>query len=425
MTERFFFILILVLINGFFAATEMALVTSRRPRLKNMAKRGSKAADEVLQVKERPGNFLAAVQVGITLVGSLASAVGGAEAAPIIAESLRTIPLLALYAEQLALVLVVLVITYLSLVLGELVPKQLALRNPEGLSTRVVGAVRMLSSIASLPIRFLSWSTDLILRLIGSSGARGPSTSSEEIEQMLEQGTAEGIFQLSEHRFVSGVFDYGDRKAQDVMTARTEMTVLDADLSPQEALNAAAKSNLSRFPIYEGDIDHILGYVHLKDLIWADENTTLRDITRQIIYVPAKAALSSTYRRLTQERVHQAIVLDEHGGTAGLLTLEDVLEVIVGEIDDEYNPSSENEVRRLSPDSWLVDAAISMDDLGEQLNAPLRGTSIYSTAAGLALAQLGEIPSVGDSFDFQGYRFTVQTMDGLRVESVLIHHLAS
>lgn len=423
MTERIFFILILVLVNGFFAATEMALVTSRRPRLKTMAKRGNQAADDVLQVKERPGNFLAAVQVGISLVGSLASAVGGAEAAPYIAETLRTVPFLAPYADQLALVLVVLVITYLSLVVGELVPKQLALRNPEALSTRVVRPVRWLSRVAALPIRFLSWSTDQILRLIGSSGARGPSTSSEEIEQMLEQGATEGIFQISEHRFVSGVFDYGDRKAQDVMTARTEMTVLDAALSPRDALNAAAKSNLSRFPIYEEDIDHIVGYVHLKDLIWADENTTLRDIARQIIYVPAKTALPSIYRRLTQERVHQAIVLDEHGGTAGLLTLEDVLEVIVGEIDDEYNPSSQNEVRKLGSGSWLVDAAISMDDLGEQLDAPFTSTSIYSTAAGLALAQLGEIPSVGDTFDYNGHRFTIQSMDGLRVESVLIRKL--
>lgn len=423
MTERFIFILILVLVNGFFAATEMALVTARRPRLKSLSKQGVKGAEEVLQVKERPGTYLATVQVGITLVGSLASAVGGAEAAPFIADLLRGVPLLEIYADQLALIIVVVVITYLSLVLGELVPKQLALRNPEGLSMRVIRPIDLLARIAALPIRILSLSSEAILRLLGSSAQRDPSTSSEEIEHLLEQGAAEGIFQISEQSFVSGVFNYGDRKAQDVMTARTEMAVLDADLSPQEALNTAAKSNLSRFPIYEGDMDHILGYVHLKDLIWAEENTTLRDIARQILYVPAKATLPAIYRRLTQERVHQAIVLDEHGGTAGLLTLEDVLEVIVGEIDDEYSPTAENEIRPLGSGTWLVDASISMDDLGEELRAPFKSTSVYSTCAGLALNELGHIPSVGESFTHKGFQFTVQKMDGLRVESMLIRKL--
>lgn len=422
MSENLLFILILIMINGFFAATEMALVTSRRARLKTLAKNGNQGAQDVLTVKERPGNFLATVQVGITLVGSLASAVGGAEAAPYIAEALRTIQPLEPYADQLAIVLVVLTITYLSLVLGELVPKQLALRNPERLAMQVIGPTRWLSRIAALPIKILSISTDLILKLFGSGGERSPTTSSEEIEQLLEQGTAEGIFQISESSFVSGVFDYGDRKAQDVMTARTEMVVLDAEMSPVDALAVAAKSNMSRFPIYEESIDHILGYVHLKDLIWADENTTLKDIARQILFIPGKATLPDIYKGLTQERTHQAIVLDEHGGTAGLLTLEDVLEVIVGEIDDEYN-LTENDVRQLGPNSWLVDGSASMEDLGELLNAPLRATGIYSTCAGLALAELGHIPTTGESFLHQGYQFTVRKMDGLRIENLLIRKI--
>lgn len=419
MGENLLIILILILFNGFFAATEMALVTSRRARLKTLVNEGKQAAQEVLAVKERPGNFLATVQVGITLVGSFAAAVGGAEAAPYIAEIIRTLPALEAYADQLAIILVVLAITYLSLVLGELVPKQLALRNPERLSMQVVGPTRWLARIAALPIKILSLSTDLILKLFGSGGERSPSTSSEEIEQLLEQGTAEGIFQISESSFVSGVFDYGDRKAQDVMTARTEMVALDANISPTEALALAAKSNLSRFPIYEEIIDQILGYVHLKDLIWADEHTTLRDIARQVLFIPAKATLPDIYKRLTQERTHQAIVLDEHGGTAGLLTLEDVLEVIVGEIDDEYN-LTENDIRELGPNSWLVAGGASVDDLGELLKAPFQSSSVYSTCAGLALAELGHIPTSGESFTHQGYQFTVRGMDGLRIESLLV-----
>src|SRR3972149_6360294 len=218
--EELILILVLVLLNGYFAAMEMALVTSRRHRLKTLANLGKRGAKEVLHIKERPGHFLATVQVGIPLLASFASAFGGAEPAPHIAQGLRSVPWLAPYADQIALVLIVLAITYLSLVLGELVPKQLALRNPEGISTALFRPVQLLGKIASLPIRLLSFSADLVAGLIGPGRARRPSTSSEEIELLIEQGTAEGIFQISEGAFVSGVFEYADRQAQGGMTPR-------------------------------------------------------------------------------------------------------------------------------------------------------------------------------------------------------------
>ncbi|MDA1330749.1 MAG: hemolysin family protein [Chloroflexi bacterium] len=412
-------IAVLILVNGFFAAMEMAMVTSRRARLKTLKASGHPRAQDVLTVKERPGTYLATVQVGISLVGTLASAVGGAAAVPVIAEAISAVPALGPYSEQLALVFVVLLITYASLVFGELVPKQLALRSPETLAIALITPIRWLSKVAAIPIKILSLSTDLVLRLIAPTRAKSPSTSSEEIESLLEQGTAEGIFQLSEQAFVSGVFDYGDRKAQDVMTARREMVALDASLSPREALDAGAKSNFSRFPIYEEDIDHIVGYVHIKDLIWAEESAILKDIARQIIFVPAKATLPAIYKRLTQERTHQAIVVDEHGGTGGMLTLEDVLEVIVGEIDDEYH-LTESDIKQLGPNSWLVDGSIGMDELSQALGLPFEATGVYSTCAGLILAELGHIPSVGEKIHLDGYTFTVRKMDQLRVESVLI-----
>lgn len=415
-------IAVLILVNGFFAAMEMALVTARRPRLQSLAEQGQPNAQEVLIVKERPGNFLATVQVGISLVGTLASAVGGAAAVPVIAQALEALPALQPYADGLALGLIVLTITYASLVFGELVPKQLALRSPESLAMSFIKPVRWLARIAALPIRILSLSSELVLRVVAPARARSPSTSSEEIELLLEQGAAEGIFQLSEQSFVSGVFDYGERKAQDVMTARRELVAMDAALSPQEALNLAAQSNYSRFPIYEGDIDHIVGYVHLKDLIWAEESSALRDIARQIIFIPAKATLPDIYKRLTQERTHQAIVLDEHGGTAGMLTLEDVLEVIVGEIDDEYQ-LTESEIKQLGPNSWLVDGGVPIDDLNEELAIGLQPGGVYSTCAGLILAELGHIPSVGEAVDVDGFRFTVRKMDHLRVQSVVVQKL--
>ena len=419
MPREFLLIFLLILINGFFSAMEMALVTSRRHRLRNLQKRGKKAAQDVLQVKEKPGHYLATVQVGITLVGSLASAVGGLSAAPVIAQWLAQIPLLAPYASQLALLAVVIMITYFSLVFGELVPKQLALRNPEGLAVALVRPVRFLARIAALPIRFLSFSTELVVGLLGPGAERGPSTSSEEIELLMQQGTTEGIFQISEGAFVRGVFEYGDRKAHEVMTPRPEIVALDAALSPRQALDLAAKSGLSRFPVYEENLDHVIGYVHLKDLIWSEETTSLKEIARQIVIIPESSSLPGIYSLLTQRRVHMAIVLDEHGGTAGLLTLEDVLEVIVGEIDDEYHLSKQD-FRQLGEGAWLVSGSMLLEELSERIGVYLRSTDAYSTCAGLILSELGHIPKIGEGIRVGNVNLSVRSMDNLRIDTVLV-----
>ncbi|MCW5876115.1 MAG: HlyC/CorC family transporter [Anaerolineales bacterium] len=419
MALEFLLILILVLINGFFAALELALVTSRRHRLQGMLDEGKAVAGEVIQVKEKPGHYLATVQVGITLVGHMAAAFGGQSAAPDVAAWLSRVPWLAPYANQLALLLIVLGITYLSLVLGELVPKQLALRNPEGLAIALVRPVKLLSRIAALPIRFLSFSADLILGLFGPQADGTPSTSAEEIELLMQQGTAEGIFQISEGAFVRGVFEYGDRKAHEVMTARLEISALDAALSPRQALEQAAKSGYSRFPVYEDSLDQIVGYVHLKDLIWAEENTSLRDIARQLAYIPESLPLPQIYSLLTKQRTHMAIVLDEHGGTAGLLTLEDVLEVIVGEIDDEYQPAHVD-IRKLGDKAWLVSGGTLLDDFNTMMGVELPASDVYTTIAGLVMEQLGHLPKVGEQFSYQGFTFTVRAMDKMRIDSILV-----
>ncbi|MEX1248765.1 MAG: hemolysin family protein [Anaerolineales bacterium] len=420
MPREILLIVFLILLNGIFAAVEMALVTSRRHRLRRLIREGKPAAQEVLQIKEKPGHYLATVQVGITLVGSLASAVGGLSAAPIVSRWLSTLPWLAPYADQISLLLIVVAITYLSLVFGELVPKQLALKNPEGLSIALVRPIRLLGQVASLPIRFLSFSADLVLGLLGPAKPHGPSTSEEEIELLVQQGTAEGIFQISEGAFVHGVFEYADRKAYEVMTARPEIIALDAALGPSEALERAAKSGLSRFPVYAATLDNVIGYVHIKDLVWAEKETTLKDIARQVVFIPESSTLPGIYTLLTQRRVHMAIVLDEHGGTAGLLTLEDLLEVIVGEIDDEYHLSNVN-IRKLSEKSWLVSGTATLAEVNEAVGTKLQSNEIYSTAAGFLLAELGHIPKVGETLRIYNHNFTVHAMDKLRVDRILIH----
>jgi putative hemolysin len=418
-TRELFFILALVIINGYFAATELALVTARRHRLKLRADQGDKAAAAVLRAKEKPGHILATTQVGISLVASLASALGGAAIAPALTAWLAQFSALARYSQQVGLLIFVLVITYLTLVLGELVPKQLALRNPESVAARLFRPVDWLGRVAVLPIRLLSVSADAVLRLFTRDGQKAPSTSSEEIELLVQQGTAEGVFQISEGAFVSGVFDYGDRTAQDVMTARTEIAALDAGLTPQAALDAAAKLGFSRFPIYEDDLDNVIGYVHIKDLIWVDRTMALKDIARQIVLIPETAKLPSVYKRLTKDRTHMAIVLDEHGGTAGLLTLEDVLEVIVGEIDDEYH-LSKGDVNVLGEGTWLVAGTTPIDELGEILGVDLNASEAYNTTAGFVLAELGHIPHIGETLQHSGLMFTVRQMDKLRIDRLLV-----
>lgn len=412
-------IIALILVNGVFAAMEMAFVTSRRHRLKLRIEQGDKRAQEVLQAKEKPGHYFATTQVGITLVTSLASVLGGVVIEPAVVVWFKQFPLVASYAEQVALFILVVSISYLTLVLGELVPKQLALRNPERLASALFKPVKLLSQIAAWPIKFLSFSSDLILRIFAPGATRAPSTSSEEIELLVQQGTAEGIFQISEGAFVSGVFEYGDRKAVDVMKARTEIVALEADLLPAKGLDLAAKSGFSRFPVYDEDLDNIVGYIHIKDLIWAEQSTTLRDIARQILFIPETAKLPDIYKRLTQQRTHIAIVLDEHGGTAGLLTLEDMLEVIVGEIDDEYHLST-GDVHKLGEQAWLVSGNTPVSALSDLVGVALEAHQTYNTTAGLVMAELGHIPKVGEALNRDGLTFTVRQMDKLRIERVLV-----
>ncbi len=420
-TTELIIIVILILVNGYFAATELALVTSRKHRLKIISDQGDKAAAEVIRVKEKPGHILATVQVGISLVSSLASAYGGASIAPVLAEWLAKIPVLQPYAQQVALLVLVLGITYFTLIIGELVPKQLALRNPERMATMLYKPLRWLEKLASPLVKLLSISTDAVLRLLPRA-ARSPSTSSEEIEQLLQQGRAEGIFQLSEEAFVSGVFEYGERQAHDVMTSRTEVAALDASLSPKEALNQAAQWGFSRFPIYDNNLDNVIGYAHIKDLIWGDDTITIRDLARQVILVPESATLPDVYKRLTTERSHMAIVLDEHGGTAGLLTLEDVLEVIVGEINDEYH-ISRGDISPLGKGTWLVAGATSVDELSDVVGVEIEEDEAYNTAAGLVMAQLGRIPNVGEVVHFKTLSFTVRQMDKLRIDQLLVQRV--
>jgi len=412
-------ILILILANGFFAASEIAVISAREARLQTTADAGNQRAAKALRLQRKPGVFLATVQVGITLVATLASAVGGVEAARWLAPLLAEINWLAPYAEQIALGVVVLIISYATLLLGELVPKRLAIRQPERLAMSVAGTFEFLSRIGALPVRFLLYSADLVLRLFGSPGPDDDHTSPEEVEFLVRRGTAQGIFLPEQERMINRVFDYADFLTRDVMTPRTEIVGLEVGTPIGVALQIAKEAGFSRFPVYRANIDDILGYVHIKDLIWADPEAQLEEITRQMVFIPERASLPRAFQLLTKAGRHMGIVLDEFSGTDGVITLENLLEVIVGEIEDEHSPVADVPMRGKQGE-WCISGGTSIIEVGELLEINFDPGGVYNTLAGFLMSELGKIPDEGDSVIYKGYNFVVDAMDRFRIQMVRI-----
>ena len=419
MITDFGLILVLILLNGFFAAAEIAVVSAREVRLQTRAEGGDQRAARALNLQRKPGEFLATVQVGITLVGTLASAVGGVEAARVLAPLLAGFPLLEPYASQIALMLVVLAISYASLLLGELVPKRLAIRAPERWAMSVAGIFEFLSRIAAWPIRFLLFSADLVMRLWGSDSGDEDSTSPEEIEIMVRSGTAQGVFLPVQERMITRVFDYARLTTRDVMTPHTRVVALDVDTTIQEALQTAKDSGYSRLPIYRGTLDTILGYVHVKDLIWAEPGAQLDQILREMVFIPEGAGLPQASSLLTRARRYMGIVLNEFGGTDGLVTLEDIMETVVGEIEDEYGPVAAVPQRGRQGE-WCLSGGLAIAEAGDLLDIDFDPQGVYATLAGFIMSELGEIPQVGSRVSYQGYTFTVDAMEGFRITSVRV-----
>ena len=419
MTIELVLIGLLILGNGFFAASEMALVAARSSRLQTLAEGGDHRATTVLQIRAKFGETTAAVQVGVTLVGTLAAALSGAGAVRQLAPLIASVPGLARYSEEIAVGLVVVVLSYLSLIFGELVPKRLALRNAEGTAMLLAAPVYFWSRLVYVPSRLLAASTNLALRLLGVKPMPQPTTSQQEVELIVRQGAAEGVFEPAEQALIHGVFRFGDGTARDIMTPRTEMVAWEVNRSVAEALSMAREAGFSRYPVYEGDLDQIVGMVHVKDLNRVSEKATLHGLVREVCILPGAVTLPKLFARLQKARTQLAVVLDEYAGTAGLVTLEDLLEEIVGEIKDEHS----------QPDvflQWQADGTLlasgraPADEAAETLGIPLDRPGVYKTLAGFVLHRLGRIPTAGDRFVFKGFVFTVSEMDRLRVAWVQI-----
>jgi len=287
----------------------------------------------------------------------------------------------------------------------------------------VGGIVEVLAKIAAWPVRFLLASADVVLRLFGDPTMDDEITSPEEVEVLVRRGTAQGIFLPVQERMITRVFDYADRSTRDVMTPRTEIIALEAETSAKIALQTAKESGFSRFPVYRGNLDRILGYVHIKDLIWASPEARLKQLAREMIFIPEGATLPQAFTLLTRAGRHMGIVLDEFSGTDGVITLENLLEVIVGEIEDEHSPVAEVP-HRGKQGEWCISGGMAIVEVGELLGITFEPGGVYNTLAGFIMSELGMIPKEGDSVAYEGYCFGVETMERFRIQMVRIQRIS-
>ena len=422
------FILGLILLNGLFAAAETSLIAARKGRLEQQADEGKRNARRALELSRNPDLFLPTAQIGISVVSSLGAAYGGDQVVDQIHQWLAasSSPFIAHHSEGLALGLFVICFTYVSLILGELVPKRMSLHRAEGLAILLAPLVHFMGVVARPVVWFMGFSTSTVLWALGMGDESEQTVSLDDIEHLIDTGTAEGIVEPFEQKLVLGALRLGDRSVRDIMRPRIDLDAMDVDTPPDEILGTVAMAGFSRLPVYESDLDHVIGFVHIKDLFrqqylgWAIE---LRKLLHPALFVPENMTLDRLLELFQEKHNQLAIVLNEYGGTEGMVTLEDVVEEIVGEMRDEHRRHEEQKIFQREDGSWLLDGTVSIADMIEKLeistDEPWEGRG-FSTIAGLILDRLGHIPSIGDKAEWDNLGLEVVDMDGQRIDRVLI-----
>ena len=418
-------IVLLVLANGVFAMAEIAIISCRKAKLRTLAEEGDQRASAALELAESPNRFLSTVQVGITLIGILAGAVGGATLSQTISKLLEPVPYLAPHGETIGIGVVVLGITLLSLVLGELVPKRLALNNPLGIALALGKPLRRLSGIAAPFVGLLGALTDAVLKLFGFRIRPEPAVTEDEIRSLVAQGHEEGVFFETEKEMVEQAMALDRKCASDLMTQRAQIVWLNASDPDDVNWRRTIDSGHSYFPVYEGLRDNVLGVVSVKAL-WANrllsQSSALRDLVSEPQFVPTTMTALRLLETFKQSRMHVALVSDEFGTVQGLVTLVDVLEEIVGDIPSFDQPPQEQIVRR-DDGSWMADAALETDELKHALGLqqlPGESDEAFRTLGGFILHQMQRIPREGDHFEWGDYRFEIADMDKHRLDKVFI-----
>jgi putative hemolysin len=439
-------ILVLITANGIFSGSEIAVVSARKVRLEQQAERGNRKAGAALKLANAPNDFLSTVQIGITLIGILSGAVGGATIAQRLEPLLASVPWIGRSAQGVSVALVVGVITYLSLVIGELLPKRIALNDPEAIACAVAGPMRALSRFSAPVVRLLGISTEALLRLMGIRDSGEPDLTEDEIKALIRQGAEAGVFEQAEHSMVQRVFRLGDRPIRAFMTPRTEINWLDAEASPLEQLETVIGSNHSRLPVGRGSLDACEGVLRTSQFLVAERLSrtgreptepphspqlpqleaggpvALEQLLQPPLYVAETMRALAVIERFRESGSHIALVTDEFGGIEGLVTVTDLMEAIVGDLpsaEDEEDPS----VVQREDGSWLVDGLLEFEAFKELVGRTSlagEGSGDFHTLGGFTMHHLGHIPRSGELFNIDGLRLEILDMDGNRVDKVLV-----
>lgn len=419
-------IILFIFLNGLFAGAEIAVVTVRKSRLKQLIEEGNKTAAILNKFKEEPNRFLATIQIAITFIGVLAAAIGGATAIEVIKPLIKEIPIkpIAASSEAIAIGIVTIVITYLLLVFGELIPKSLALSNPEGIGLKTAGLIKGFSKIATIFVNILTFNTNILLKPFGrKTFTERAYISEEEIKMLIREGGEQGVFEPTEQALIHSVFEFTDMSAKEVMVPSTQMVTISLSMSMEDIKTIIAEEQFSRYPVISKDLNDIRGILYAKDFLnaLAKGGMDIRKLIKPPYFIPETMKISNLLREMQKKRVHMALVIDEYGGVSGLVTMEDLLEEIVGEIRDEYD--IESPVIQLSDGTLLVDASISIRDLKEDYSIEIPESTEYETLSGFLLTTLQRIPRTGDVVTIEEKKITISEMVEQRIAKVKLEKL--
>lgn len=422
------FILVLIGINAFFAASEIAIVSLNNAKVKRQAEEGDETAKILTDLIHEPSKFLATIQVGITLSGFFVSASAAVGITHSLASLIRMTgaPFLAKITDSLAFVIVTVFVAFITLIFGELVPKRLALQRSEEISKIVVRPLHLLSVIAFPFVRFLSLTTTAILRMFGyRQDDNDARITEEEIRFMVDVGEEKGVIRETEREMIDNIFEFNDTMVAGIMTPRTDVVAVGIDESIEEIIKVVIYEKYTRIPVYEGSLDNIVGILHTKDLLQGlvsnpGEGLKLKKIIRPAYFVPVYKKIDVLFRELQQRKNHMAVIIDEYGGTAGIVTMEDLLEEIVGNIFDEYD-EEEKEVEKLDDSTYMVNGSMDLDRMNDSLDIELPEDE-YETLGGFVMGLLGRIPSEDEHpvVEYAGIVFKVEKVDDKRIEKVKV-----
>lgn len=435
-TLKILLLLFLILVNAFFAMSEIAIISLSDNKIQKMADEGNKKARQIVRLTSNPSNFLSTIQIGVTLAGFLASASAAKSFADPLTQWMLSAGGAALhpYASLISgvfIVVITLLVSFFSLVLGELAPKRIAMQIPEKVAYKAVGPLLFVARAAKPFIRLLSFSTNSVVRLLGfNPNASQNTVTEEEIRMMVDAGGEHGVIEDDQKEMIFNVFEFDDIYVSDIMTHRTDMAAVEANDPLADAVSIAINDGYSRIPVYDDEPDNIIGIIYVKDLLKyvgssLPEEKTLRDIMREAYYVPETKRCGELFKEMTARHVQMAIVVDEYGGTAGLVTLEDLLETIVGNIQDEYDNEDE-EIAKINETTFTVEGTTSIDEIDDIVGAELPEGD-YDTIAGFVISLLGFLPKDGDlnTAEYKNLRFTVLSVEDRRIGKIKIEIMPS